>query len=332
MTSRGFADGAQSDITVGMSTLPCLLISHPMLSGLEPSLSKFYRPVRRWEFADDAAVAAAVGHELRAILHVGEIVLTREFLSLLPNLGLIACVSAGYDGVDDAWCRMNGVAVTHSQGDNAEDVADVALGLLLSVWRGLSAGQDRLRAGQWDRAKGNVPTPSLLGRRAGIVGLGHIGRAIAERLGGFGVEVSWWGPNPKDTSWPRAETLLQLAQDSDILFVATKADASNKGLISREIIEAVGPKGCIINVARGSVIDEDALISALKEERLGMAGLDVFETEPTPPKRWIDVPNVVLTPHLAGGTRESIPAMVGQARENLRRFFADEELLSPVKA
>ena len=142
--------------------------------------------------------------------------------------------------------------------------------------------------------------------------------------------VAWWGPSPKpELAWPRAESLLKLAEDSDILIVACRADASNRGLISREVIEALGPRGLLVNVSRGSVVDEDALIAALKDKRLGRAALDVFQQEPTPPARWADVPNVALSPHAAGGTLESIPRMIGQAHENLRRHFAGEPLLSP---
>jgi lactate dehydrogenase-like 2-hydroxyacid dehydrogenase len=153
---------------------------------------------------------------------------------------------------------------------------------------------------------------------------------VARRVEACGMAVSWWGPNPKVAPWPRAESVLALAQDSDILVVACRADASNRGLISREVIEAVGPKGLIVNVARGSIVDEDALIAALKDGRLGRAALDVFADEPTPAERWADVPGTVLTPHTAGGTTESIPRMVGQAIDNVRRFLSGEAVASPV--
>ncbi len=163
------------------------------------------------------------------------------------------------------------------------------------------------------------------------MGLGHIGQAVAVRAEAFGMTVSWWGPNPKpDARWPRAASLLALAQDSDILVIACRADASNQKAVSAEVIEAVGPKGMIVNVARGSILDEDALIAALRSGKLGRAGLDVFAQEPTPPERWADVPNAVLTPHTAGGTTDSLPLMFAQTFENLRRHFAGEPLASPV--
>ena len=245
--------------------------------------------------------------------------------------GLIACVSVGYDGIDVPGCRAHGIAVTHSQGLNADDVADHAVGSFIAAWRGIVTGDRIVREDRWTHADRMRPRPGLMGKKAGIVGLGHIGEAVARRVEPFGMTVSWWGPNDKESRWPKAQSLLALARDSDALFVCCRGDAVNHHLISQPVIEALGAWGCLVNVARGSVVDEDALIAALKDGRLGMAALDVFETEPTPAARWADVPNTVLTPHTAGGTLESIPKMVGQTLENLKRFFNDEPLLSPVQ-
>ena len=302
-----------------------VLISHPMLSLMQARLeAQGYRVVRRWEMADGDAQA------VEAIVHAGEIYLTADFLESLTNLKLIANVSVGYDGVDVPWCRARGIEVSHADGLNAEDVADHALGLLIGGWRNIVAGDRMLRAGRWNHDRLEVGQ-GLKGQRVGIMGLGHIGVAVARRVEAFGMTVAWWGPNEKpDAAWPRAESLLALAQDSDILVVACRADVSNRQAVNAEVIKAVGPKGMIVNVARGSVIDEDALIAALKAGRLGRAGLDVFATEPTPAERWEGVPNTVLTPHSAGGTVDSLPSMIGQTFENLRRHFAGEALLSPV--
>ena len=302
-----------------------LLISHPMLSPIQAGLeAQGYGVVRRWEMKDGDAQA------VEAIVHAGEIYLTPDFLETLTNLKLIANVSVGYDGVDVAWCRARGIEVSHADGLNAEDVADHALGLLIGGWRNIVAGDRMIRAGVWNNDRMEVG-PGMKGKKVGIMGLGHIGVAVAKRVEAFGMTVSWWGPNPKpDAVWPCAESLLALAQDSDILVVACRADVSNRQAVNAAVIEAVGPKGMIVNVSRGSVIDEDALIAALKAGRLGRAGLDVFATEPTPPERWEGVPNTVLTPHSAGGTVGSLPSMIAQTFENLRRHFAGEALLSPV--
>ncbi|MDP1738980.1 MAG: 2-hydroxyacid dehydrogenase [Caulobacter sp.] len=313
-------------------TQPVILISHEMLLPLQAALEPTYRVLRLWEHADRLSFLEGAGREVQAIVHAGEIKLSRDLLAEMPRLGLIACVSVGYDGVDVPWCRAHGVAVSHSQGLNADDVADHAVGAFLAVWRGIVTGDRIVREGRWTSAERMRPRPGLMGRKAGIVGLGHIGEAVARRLEPFGLAVSWWGPNPKESRWPMAQSLLALARDSEALFVCCRGDAANRHLISQAVIEALGPRGCLVNVSRGSVVDEDALVAALKDGRLGMAALDVFETEPTPAARWADVTNTVLTPHTAGGTLESIPKMVGQTLENLRRFFHEEPLLSPVQA
>ncbi len=303
-----------------------VLISHEMLGGLQGRLeAEGYEVARRWDMTPEQAA------RVEAIVHVGENHLSPEFLTSLPALKLIANVSVGYDGVDVPWCTERGIAVTHSEGLNAEDVADQAIGLMIGGWRNLLEGDAILRAGKWSQEARMRPPRGLRGLKMGIMGLGHIGQAVAVRAEAFGIEVAWWGPNPKpEARWPRADSLLQLATDCDILVVACKADASNRKAVSAAIIEAVGARGMIVNVARGSIIDEDALIDALKAGRLGRAGLDVFVEEPTPPERWADVPNTFLTPHTAGGTTNSLPLMFAQCYENLRLHFAGEALASPV--
>jgi lactate dehydrogenase-like 2-hydroxyacid dehydrogenase len=248
----------------------------------------------------------------------------------LPRLGMIACFTAGYDGVDVAWARSRGLKVSHSPGVNHEDVADHAMGLVLASWRRIVEGDRVVRTGQW-KATEKLVSPSLGGRRLGIVGLGAIGGAVARRAEVFGLQVTWWGPREKpDAPWPRAESLEDLARESDILVVTARSSEESRGLVSRAVIEALGPNGLLVNVSRGPVVDEEALILALKQGALGRAALDVFWSEPTPPARWVGVPNVVFTPHSAGATSGAIPKMVALTHENLRRFFAGEPLANPV--
>jgi len=306
---------------------PVILISHPVMAGLEPVFAGAgLKMARAWDLSD------ADRAQVRVILHAGEFKLEPGDLLALPKLGLVACVSAGYDGVDVAWYRARGIEVTHAEGLNAEDVADHAIGLIIAAWRNIPAGDRRVREGLWRHEDRMTPQPSLNRRKLGVVGLGHIGVGVARRAEAMRMQVRWWGPREKESRWPRAESLMALAQDSDILVVACRADASNRGMIGREIIEAVGPSGLIVNVARGSLVDEAALIAALKEGRLWRAALDVFETEPTPGERWADVPGVVLTPHTAGVSTEAVPLMVAQAIDNVRRFLAGEPVVSPVAA
>ena len=311
---------------------PVVLIAQPILAPLTGILDQDYDLVRLWEHPDAAAFLAGEGQRIEAIVAAGEGPLANALLAGMPRLGLIACVSAGYDGIDIGWCANRGLPVTHSPGVNAEDVADHAVAAAIAAWRGIVEGDRRVREGRWTASDRGSMRPSLKGRRAGIVGLGGIGLAIASRIAAFGCPVAWWGPRDKPQApWPRAASLLDLAQGSDLLFVAAHGGPETRGLIDAAVIEAVGPQGLICNVSRGFVIDQPALIAALKDGRLGHAALDVFDPEPTAAETWAGVPNVVLTPHTAGGTLDSVQAMVGLMRENLRRHFAGEPLATPVR-
>jgi lactate dehydrogenase-like 2-hydroxyacid dehydrogenase len=314
-----------------VSRPPILLVASPMLAPLVGGLSGPFEVVRLWEVGDPAAFAAGQGAQVRAILTVGEAWLDSELLEAMPNLGLVACVSAGYDKLDVEWCRRKGVAITHSPAVNAEDVADHAVASAVAGWRGIVEGDRRLRAGLWNDRDRVVPRRSLLGCQVGIVGLGHIGLGVGRRMEAFRTSVAWWGPNPKpDAPWPRVDSLLGLAEASDLLFITVRAGQTNVGLIDRAVIEAVGPRGLICNVSRGFVVDQDALIAALKDGRLGGAALDVFDPEPTSAELWREAPNTVLTPHIAGSTDNSITAMMKLTFENIRRFFAGEPLATPI--
>lgn len=305
-------------------TDPIMLISARILTGLAPAVARAgFQTGLSWELED------ADRPRVRALLHAGEAKLTPEFLLGLPNLGLIAVMTAGYEGVDVPWCRAHGIEVSYAGGVNADDVADHAMGLLLAAARDMHLQDRVIREGRWRIEDRLLPQPTLTGRRLGILGLGHIGQAIARRAEPFKLSVSWWGPRPKDTPWPMAESLLALAQGSDILMVSCPGGEETRGLVSAQVIEALGPQGMIVNVARGSVVDEDALIAALKAGRLWRAALDVFETEPTPAARWADVPGTLLTPHRAGGTTEGVPNMLALALENVRQFLAGQPVLSP---
>jgi len=306
-------------------TEPLALIAVPSLTVLEPAFkSGGLATARAWELSDDERA------RVRSIVHAGEVVLTPEFLEGLPALGLIANVSVGYDGIDVAWCRAHGIEVTHARGLNAEDVADHAIGLMLAAWRNIPTLDRIVHDGRWRQEDRIGGQPSLGGRTLGVVGLGHIGAAVARRAEAFRMNARWWGPREKDAPWPRAENVLELARASDVLVVACRAEPANRGLISAEVIEAVGPTGLIVNVSRGSLIDEPALRAALNDGRLWRAALDVFAQEPTPGELWADMPNAVLTPHTAGSSNEAVPLMVAQAVDNVRRFLAGEPLASPV--
>jgi lactate dehydrogenase-like 2-hydroxyacid dehydrogenase len=308
-----------------MSDKPAILVVQPHLAPIAALLEDDFIVWRLWQ-GPPLEASQTIG----ALVVAGEFPLDRALVERLPRLGLIACFTAGYDGVDLAWAAERRLKVSHSPGVNHDDVADQAIGLMLAAWRGLVEGDAIVREGRWRPTEKRI-TPSLAGRRLGVVGLGAIGAATARRAEAFGLEVAWWGPNEKpDASWPRAASLLALAKASDILVVAARASDDNRGLIGQGVIDALGPHGLLVNVARGQLIDEDALIDALKAGRLGMAALDVFQAEPTPADRWADVPNVVLSPHTGGATSAALPKMVALTRENLRRFFAGEPLANAV--
>lgn len=306
-----------------MTTRPAVLIVQPHLAPLSAFLEGTCDVYRLWEHPPIEAEG-----DIRALVVAGEFPLDQVLIARLPNLSLIACFTSGYDGIDVPWCRARGLAVSHAPGVNHEDVADHAMGLVLASVRRIAEGDRQIRAGGWTPETRTI-TPSLGGLRLGVVGLGHIGEAVARRAEAFRMTVAWWGPRDKPAPWPRASSLTELARDSDVLVLACRADDSNRGLVSREVIEALGPDGLLVNVARGQLVDEDGLVDALKSGRLGGAALDVFQDEPTDPARWADVPNLVLTPHTGGATTQAVQGMLMLLLQNLQAHFADEPLKTP---
>jgi len=301
-------------------TKPALLV-HPPLGLFEARLAPDYEVVH-WP---------TERKDMRAAVTIGHVGISNAMIDALPELGCIVCFGVGVDGIDLDYARKRNIAVTHGRQINHEDVADVAIGLIIARLRLFKEGERVLRQGAWTPPLAVPPQKRLRGRKLGIVGLGAIGSAIAHRAEAFGMEIRWTGPRAKpDVAYAYEPDLLKLAEWCDVLAVAARGDQT--GIVSADVIKAVGPDGIIVNISRGSVIDEDALIAALKSGALGGAGLDVFVEEPTPPDRWRDVPNTTLTPHLGGATREALWEGSQNVMENLRRFYADEELLTPVQA
>lgn len=307
-------------------TRPVLLVGQALLAPVVPLLAQDYDVMKLWEEPDAAALA-----RVDAVIWAGEFVLERALVEAMPRLSLIACFTVGYDGVDLALARERGIAVTHAGDANAQDVADHAIGLMIAHRRWIVGGDRHLRAGKWTMAA-KTRTRSMGGAKLGIVGMGSIGVAVAERAQAMRMQVSWWGPREKPAlPWPRTASLEALAHESDILLVAARADESNRGMISAAILEALGPEGLLVNVARGQLVDEAALIAALISRRLGGAAIDVYDPEPTDPARWVDVPNVVLTPHIGGATHEAVAHMAQMLLANLTAHFAGRPLISPVR-
>ncbi len=270
---------------------------------------------------------------VRAILSMGSVAIPAAALSRFPHLGLIACLGSGYEGAPVAEARARGIEVTHSPEVNASSVADMAMALLLSAVRNLDIARAHLQAGKFEGNAG-VRLPSvkgLTGRRVGIYGMGAIGHKIARRAEAFEMEIAYHNRKPRsDVTYPWHATLADLAAWADVLMVAVRADASNRHTVNREILNALGPDGFVVNISRGPVIDEAALVAALQEGAIRGAGLDVFEHEPKVTPALFDLPHVALSPHIGGNTDEAQEAMRQRVLDNMGAFFAGRPVPNPV--
>lgn len=311
-------------------TRPDVLMLHTQRPGAMAQLEAAYS-LHRWDLATDkAALLAEHGSRCRAIVTNGHAPVSRELIAALPALEIVACSSAGFETFDLAALAERGIALTNSSAALCDDVADMAMLLMLAARRNFVAGEAYVRSGDWAR-NGMFPLQrTLRGRRLGIVGMGTIGHAIARRGEAMGLEVAYWNRRPKDVSWAFQSDLLRLAAESDNLIVMVAGGEGTRGLISAGVIAALGPDGLLINVARGSVVDEPALIAALESGSLGAAALDVYASEPDPDPRLTCLPNVTLSPHHASGTVEARDAMAQLAVDNLAAHFAGRPLLTPV--
>jgi hydroxypyruvate reductase len=293
---------------------PGLLLFTSNMDRMCAPVAERFDVLRLWS-EGDAAIRER-GADVVAILTSGQDRIDAALLDRLPKLRLIVAVGAGYERVDIAAAKRRGVTVENAGDTHSGDVADHAVALTLAVIQQVLPGDTWVRSGTWE-IKGYPPVRrALSAERFGILGLGRIGRAIANRLAPFGAEIGWWGPTDRPAGWPRHESALALAAWCTTLIVAVRGDAI--ALVDRQVIDAVGSDGYIINIARGQVIDEDALIAALRDGRLGGAGLDVFREEPAPPGRWANVPNVVLSPHVAGVTTVAMARLRDTAVRNLK--------------
>lgn len=274
--------------------------------------------------------------EATALVTAGAIVTGAAEMDRMPMLRLICCIGSGYEGIDVVEATRRGIKVANTVGANAAAVADLAVALLLSSIRHVAAGDQSMRTGKWrgDDSARMLFSPGVTGRKIGIVGLGAIGAKTAQRLAAFETEIGYCSRHKRDgVPYRYFETPLALATWADVLVLAHRADDSNRHLVNAELIKALGPKGHIVNITRGSAIDEDALIDALKTGKLAGAGLDVFEGEPDNIRPdLLALPNVVLTPHIGGGSVEALQAMLAAVIANLDAFFAGAPLPNPVTA
>ncbi|WP_185983659.1 2-hydroxyacid dehydrogenase [Aureimonas mangrovi] len=255
-----------------------------------------------------------------------------KLMDALPNLEIVANFGVGYDGVDANHAASKGIMVTNTPDVLTEEVADTALGLTLMTLRDLGRAEQYLRAGRWE-SDGPFPLTqtTLRGRTAGIMGLGRIGLAIATRLEAFGVRVAYHNRTKRDdVAYAYHDTLKSLAEAVDLLVIAAPGGASTDKAVDAEVLKALGPKGVLINIGRGTTVDEEALIVALKDGTIQAAGLDVFEKEPKVPQGLLDAPNAVLLPHVASASRHTRKAMGDLLVENLKLWFSGQDVVTPV--
>jgi hydroxypyruvate reductase len=272
--------------------------------------------------------------DVRALITAGGTPLGAAVLDKLPSLQAIVCYGTGYDGVDLATAAKRKIAVGHSPAANAAAVADLAVTLMLAVTRRLLAADEFVRSGSWTAAKPSPllrPQPGNPGRRVGIYGMGEIGRKIAARLAAFETEVGYFSRSRHDVPYQYLPSLEALAEWCSVLMIAVRAGAETHHAVNAAILQKLGQDGYVVNISRGSVIDEPALVAALSDNSIAGAGLDVFEKEPHAPDVLTTFANVVLTPHVGGHTIESHIAMQDCVIANLEAFFAGRPLAHPVR-
>lgn len=292
-----------------------------LMPGLEAALDERHDVHPLWRESDPAAFLARHGGEFRGYIASARYGADAAMIAALPNLRAISIFGVGLDAVDLDAARARGVAVGYTPDVLTDCVADTAMLLLLDAARGGSAADRFVRRGDWARGGQFAPATSVHGKKLGILGLGRIGRAIARRAEGFDLEVRYHNRTPADVPYQSMDSLRELAQWADFLVVAAAGGRETKHLVDAQILDALGPQSFLVNIARGSVVDEQALLSALQHKRIAGAGLDVFEDEPNVTAGLLALDNVVLLPHIASNTSETRQAMADLALANLDSFF-----------
>jgi len=309
---------------------PEILIVGPMYSPTQARLETEFTAHRLWEAADREAFLKGIADRVRGIAVYALHGCPATVIEALPRLEIIACMGIGVDAIDVACAKSRGVIVTNTPDVVTEDTADIALGLMLAVERRIAAADRFVRRGDW--LAGDLPFGRALRRRKlGIIGLGRIGQAIAHRAAAFGMEIAYQGPRRKaEFPYRYFAEPVALAGWADIVAVACPGGEATRNLVDRAVIEALGPEGSLVNIARGSVVDEPALVAALQVGGLGAAGLDVYATEPRVPEALLAMDNVVLTPHIGSATHDTRREMGDLTVDNLLAHFAGRPPLTPV--
>ncbi len=311
---------------------PQILVIGPYPEWDMVELEKSYDVKKLYEASDRDAFIEGEAKQVTAIATRGELGASAELIAKLPNLKIVSVYGVGYDAVNLDACRARGIRVTNTPDVLTNDVADLGVAMMLCQSRGMIGAEQWVKDGSW-AAKGLYPLKrKVWGRKAGVLGLGRIGFEVAKRLRGFDMNIAYSDVSEK--SYAEGMTYIAdpvaLAAHSDFLFVTLAASAATRHIVSKGVIEALGPEGMLINISRASNIDEAALLDALEGGALGSAALDVFEGEPKLDPRFLKLDNVLLQPHHASGTIETRKAMGKLVRDNLAAHFADQPLLTPV--
>lgn len=299
----------------------------------ETPLRDAYQVHRYFDAPDKETFLATVGPDIKAIATRGDLGASAAVITACPALELISVYGVGYDSVDLAACADRGIAVTNTPDVLTDDCADLTLGMWLALSRGIVAAEAWARSGDW-ASKGGFPLQHrACGKRAGVLGLGRIGMAVAQRLQGFGMDIAYSARTPKAgcEGWQFVPDAVTLAGQSDVLFVTLAATAETRHIVDASVLDALGPDGLLVNISRAQNVDEAALLKALEQGKLRGAALDVFEGEPTLDARFTRLGNVLLQPHHASGTFETRRAMGQLMRDNLAAYFAGAPLLTQVQ-
>lgn len=314
-----------------------VLMPAPLPPLIQEALDSRFRVHRIYATRDRDATLRDIAGDVRAVA-TGALILTQDIsapvtgalMSMLPALEIVANLGVGYDNIDAAWARANGVIVTNTPDVLTEETADTAFGLLLNAVRQFSRAERWLRQGNWLTNQFEL-TASLGGRTMGVLGLGRIGKAIARRAGAFGVNVIYHNRKQDSSAhYEYCDSLIDMARRCDILMIAAPGGAQTKHLVDAKILDALGPDGVLVNIARGSIVDERALVEALQDKRILTAALDVFADEPRAPPELIAMDHVVLLPHVGSASQRTRDAMSRLVIENLFAWADGNDVLTPV--
>ena len=288
-----------------------------------------FNSYKLWLQNDEDTFISEIQEKVDAIAVMGGYKITPELMKSMTNLKIIACYGVGYDAIDVKYAESLGIKVTNTPEVLNDEVADTAIALMLCVYKQIVDADNFARNNSW--VNGDFPlTKKFSGSKLGIVGMGRIGKAIAKRAEAFDCIISYHSRNKKDVKYKFYNNVNELAKEVDTLCIITPGGKETEKLINQKVLENLGTNGVLINVARGSVVDQDELIYCLKNNIILAAGLDVYVNEPNIPKELIDLKNTVLLPHIASGTVETRNAMGQLVYDNIKNYFEDKPLISPV--